>query len=63
MAKEILPIKMGNKYAQVVVNCLTCMEDTNEDFGDQSQFEDEDGILIGVKYIEKILLQLSEISV
>ncbi|CAG7990132.1 unnamed protein product [Penicillium salamii] len=54
MAKEILPHKMGEKYAQVVVNCLTCMDDTNEDFGDISQFEDEDGIFIGVKYIEKV---------
>ncbi|KAJ5984982.1 hypothetical protein N7522_012178 [Penicillium canescens] len=63
LAKEKLPIKMGEKYTQVVVNCLSCIDTTNEDFGDESEFEDNDGILIGVKYIEKILLQLSEISV
>lgn len=54
MAKEKLPITMGEKYTRVVVNCLTCMDETNEDFGDQSQFEDEDGIFIGVRYIEKV---------
>ncbi|CAI7573887.1 unnamed protein product [Penicillium glandicola] len=63
LAKEKLPIRMGEKYTQVVVNCLSCIDTTNEDFGDESEFEDNDGILIGVKYIEKILLQLSEISV
>ncbi|KAJ5520804.1 hypothetical protein N7463_001257 [Penicillium fimorum] len=54
LAKNDLPSKIGDKYAQVVANCLTCMDDTNEDFGDLSQFEDEDGILIGVKFIEKV---------
>ncbi|KAF4765608.1 hypothetical protein N7455_004869 [Penicillium solitum] len=63
LAKEQLPIRMGEMYTQVVVNCLTCMDETNEDFGDESEFEDGDGILIGVKYIEKILLLLGEITV
>ncbi|KAJ6138998.1 hypothetical protein N7471_005484 [Penicillium samsonianum] len=54
---------MGEKYTQVVVNCLSYIDTTNEDFGDESEFEDNDVILIGVKYIEKILLQLSEMSV
>ncbi|OQD94855.1 hypothetical protein PENSOL_c023G01260 [Penicillium solitum] len=63
LAKEKLPIRMGEKYRQVVVNCLSCIDTTNKDFGDESEFEDNDGILIGVKYIEKILLQLSEITV
>ncbi|GAM44149.1 HET-s/LopB domain protein [Talaromyces pinophilus] len=54
IAGESLPMKMGDKYAQVVISCLTCLDDTNDDFGDPSQFEDEDGILIGVKYIEKV---------
>lgn len=54
LAKERLPIRMGDKYTEVVVNCLTCMDETNADFGDASEFEDGDGILIGVKYIEKV---------
>lgn len=54
LAKEKLPIKMGEKYTQVVVNCLSCIDATNIDFGDESEFEDGDGILIGAKYIEKV---------
>jgi hypothetical protein len=45
---------MGNKFAQAVVNCLTCMDESNRDFGDKEDFQDEDGVLIGVKYIEKV---------
>ncbi|KAJ5899944.1 hypothetical protein N7495_004688 [Penicillium taxi] len=63
LANKHLSTKMGEKYMHVVVNCLTCLDETNQDFGDQTEFEDNDGILIGVKYIEKILLLLSEISV
>ncbi|KAL3463876.1 hypothetical protein BJX64DRAFT_114602 [Aspergillus heterothallicus] len=63
MAREHLPYKMGEKYTNVVVNCLTCMDPTNDDFGDETEFEDDFGIRIGVKYIEKVLLQLGEISV
>ncbi|KAJ5086397.1 hypothetical protein NUU61_007704 [Penicillium alfredii] len=54
LAMDRLPARMGEKYTQVVVNCLTCMDETNPDFGDESEFEDEDGVLIGVKYIEKV---------
>ncbi|KAJ5778797.1 hypothetical protein N7520_002043 [Penicillium odoratum] len=63
LAKEQLPSRMGARYTAVVVNCLSCMDGTNEDFGDKREFEDDDGILIGVKYIEKIILLLSEITV
>jgi hypothetical protein len=45
---------MGDKYSGVVVHCLTCLDDDNKDFGDKSEFEDEDGIAIGVRYIEKV---------
>ncbi|KAJ5708650.1 hypothetical protein N7488_008451 [Penicillium malachiteum] len=63
LAKEHLPSRMGERYAAVVVNCLSCMDGTNEDFGDKREFEDDDGIQIGVKYVEKIILLLSEITV
>ncbi|KAJ6079150.1 hypothetical protein N7467_008903 [Penicillium canescens] len=63
LAKEQLPIRMGEMYTQVVVNCLSCMDEMNEEFGNESEFEDADGILIGVKYVEKVLLLLSEITV
>jgi hypothetical protein len=61
LAKEKLPTRMGEKYTQVVVNCLSCLDATNKDFGDESEFEDGDGILIGVKYIEKVWIVLGQL--
>lgn len=54
LAKRDLPKRMGERYEKVVVNCLTCLDQDNVDFGDQSEFEDIDGVLVGVKYIEKV---------
>ncbi|KAH7077060.1 hypothetical protein FB567DRAFT_596251 [Paraphoma chrysanthemicola] len=63
LAKRELPSRMGDKYTDIVTSCLTCLDETNADFSDESEFMDEDGITIGVRYIEKILLQLNDISV
>lgn len=54
LAREKLPARMGKMFTEVVVNCLTCMDETNEDFANQSEFESSDGILIGVKYVKKV---------
>ncbi|KAM0692923.1 hypothetical protein Q7P36_007480 [Cladosporium allicinum] len=62
-AEHDLPAKMGTAYTNIVVNCLTCLDRDNEDFGDKSEFQDEDGVLVGVRYIEKILLKLNDIQV
>ncbi|GAB1317119.1 Het-s domain-containingprotein [Madurella fahalii] len=62
MARLRLPMCMGDKYTAVVVTCLTCLDPRNEDFGDEEDMKDDDGILIGVRFIEKVLLKLSEIS-
>jgi hypothetical protein len=53
-AEHNLPAKMGTAYTNIVVNCLTCLDQDNEDFGDKSEFQDEDGVLVGVRYIEKV---------
>ena len=45
---------MGTKYAGIVETCLTCLDPDNADFGDETEFEDEDGISVGVRYIEKV---------
>ncbi|MCJ1464992.1 hypothetical protein MMC07_003607 [Pseudocyphellaria aurata] len=63
MAKELLPGKMGNKYTNVVISCLKCLDREGNKFGDSSEFHDADGILVGVRFIEAILLQIQEISV
>jgi hypothetical protein len=54
LAKRDLPQGMGERYEDIVVNCLTCLDQDNADFGDQSEFEDIDGVLVGVRYIEKV---------
>ena len=55
MARSRLPGLMGKMYTDVVVSCLTCLDKNNEGFGDETEFEDEDGILVGVRYIEKVI--------
>ncbi|KAH9890227.1 hypothetical protein F4778DRAFT_377622 [Xylariomycetidae sp. FL2044] len=62
MARSRLPLRMGDKYTAVVVTCLTCLDEDNEDFGDQEDMRDDDGILIGVRFVERVLLRLTEIS-
>ena len=54
LARNQLPSRMGDRYRNIVVNCLTCLDDDNADFADQSHFQDEAGIQIGVRYIEKV---------
>jgi len=54
LARSELPSKMGRKYTEIVVTCLTCLDKSNNGFGDESEFLDENGILIGVRFIEKV---------
>ncbi|KAK7414263.1 hypothetical protein QQX98_006860 [Neonectria punicea] len=63
LARSELRQCMGTKYAEVVETCLTCLDPDNTDFGDQRQFEDEDGIQVGVRYIEKVLYRLNMLYV
>ncbi|KAJ0415355.1 hypothetical protein BJY00DRAFT_317893 [Aspergillus carlsbadensis] len=58
-----LKSRMGDLYSQVVETCLTSLDPGNADFGDKSEFQDADGIQVGVRYIEKITMRLSSISV
>jgi len=63
LAHGELRSKMGTRYSEIVVTCLTCLDPGNVDFGDESEFQDEDGIQVGVRYIEKILMRLNSICV
>ncbi|KAL3464527.1 hypothetical protein BJX64DRAFT_275736 [Aspergillus heterothallicus] len=63
LARGELKSRMGNLYSQVVETCLTCLDPGNADFGDKSEFQDVDGIQVGMRYIEKITMRLSSISV
>lgn len=51
---------MGTKYSKIVETCLTCLDPGNSDFGDPKEFEDEDGIRVGVRYIEKVSFLYNE---
>jgi serine/threonine protein kinase len=63
LARGALRRNMGNKYSKVVETCLTCLDEDNEDFGDDNEFQDEDGFAVGAMYIEKVVQRLGEISV
>lgn len=63
MAATQLPGAMGPIYAKVTVACLTCLDRGNNGFGNEEGFMDEDGISVGVRYVEKVLLPLSGVSV
>lgn len=56
LARSRLPELMGRIYTDIVVTCLTCLDKDNKGFGDEKEFQDEDGVLVGVRYIEKVKL-------
>ncbi|GAB1315517.1 Protein kinase domain-containing protein [Madurella fahalii] len=62
LARGPLRRKMGTLYGRVVETCLTCLEKDNVDFGDEREFQDEDGVAVGVRYIEKVVVKLGEIT-
>ncbi|KAI4939210.1 uncharacterized protein J4E92_000494 [Alternaria infectoria] len=62
LARYRLPGSMGDMYAEVVETCLTCLDRGNLDFGDGEAFEDEDGIRVGARYIEKVLIRLGRLN-
>jgi hypothetical protein len=68
IAADELPILMGQKYAHIVLACLTCL-DEEEEFGfgvmrnDSQPFLDQDGLVIGSRFIEYVLDKFQDISV
>ncbi|CAG8947871.1 unnamed protein product [Penicillium salamii] len=63
LAQGELKRRMGTIYSEVVVTCLTCLDPENADFGNEDEFQDEDGILVGVRYIQKVIMRLNGISI
>ena len=64
MALENLPFAMGRVYTEVVLSCLTCLDQgASNMFANVRELYDEDGILVGVAFIEKILMRLESISI
>jgi hypothetical protein len=44
---------MGDEYTNIVHTCLTCLDPDNIDFGDDQEFQDKNGIYVGVRYLEE----------
>jgi len=63
LARDSLPPRTGDIYAGVVLACLTCLDPGNDMFGDEESLRDEDGVLVGVRFIERILMELDRICV
>lgn len=59
LAIHKLPLVVGEIYAEVVVNCLTCLDSDNVDFADSDEFENQNGVAVGVRYLQKACLSLS----
>ena len=63
MAKSLLPSLMGLSYTEIVLSCLTCLDpDATNLFANGKDLYDEDDILVGVVFIEKILTKVESIS-
>lgn len=54
LAQTHLPQLMGRIYTDTVLSCLTCLDHDGLLSQDASEFEDPDGIIVGVRYIEKV---------
>lgn len=65
LAQGKLPALMGQIYTSIVLTCLNSWESNAEEslFGTKDEFHNEDGILEGVRYSEKVLLELEKIVV
>lgn len=55
MTEDRLPSLIGDRYTKLTVACLNCLNGSNDNtFGTQSELMDKDGIIVGVRYIEKV---------
>ncbi|KAI7777805.1 hypothetical protein LA080_003004 [Diaporthe eres] len=56
LARNDLPRYMGTKYSEIVITCLTCLHGSNDDFGDDLESEDAQGVPVGVRFVEKVVI-------
>lgn len=55
LAKDRLPVVVGERYTNLTTACLTCLDKVDGNtFGTEKELHDQDGILVGVRYIEKV---------
>lgn len=67
LAARELPSRLGSRYADIVLLCLRCLDPGSGAGGKGMGFgvgwTDEDGITIGVRYVENILEKMQEITI
>jgi hypothetical protein len=69
LAENELPARLGRRYTDIVLLCLRCLDSGNgtdeyeKGFGaDSADWTDEDGVVIGVRFIENVLEKMQEIT-
>ncbi|KAI1293232.1 hypothetical protein F5Y03DRAFT_333675 [Xylaria venustula] len=64
-ARTRLAPRMGEKYASIVLLCLTCLDGDDEDFGGVHASGDDtnDDTAIALGFIEEVMMSLDEIKV
>jgi hypothetical protein len=63
LAENQLPMIMGRKYTDVVLSCLRCLDGTENDTGAAvADYLDENGVVVGVRFVESILSKIHTIS-
>lgn len=59
LAAGTVPRVMGQRYADIAMVCLTGLESEQDRL---KRLEDEDGIIVGTRYIVEVISKLEEIS-
>jgi hypothetical protein len=54
LARSRLPSMLGEMYTEVVLSCLKCLDSENEDYGEIADEDDADGVVVGVRFIQKV---------
>ncbi|CAP65692.1 uncharacterized protein PODANS_7_990 [Podospora anserina S mat+] len=63
LTKQTLPQRMGRLYTEIVVDCLTCLDDGNNEFGSSDVTHNkQDLIVVGIKFVERILGKIEGIT-
>ena len=70
LAARELPARLGRRYTDIVLLCLRCLDPGSgadrdgKGFGvGAADWTDEDGVVIGVRYIENLLEKMQEITI
>lgn len=61
-ATGFLPGRMGRIYTDVVLTCLNCLDNTDDNlFGPESDFTDPDGVTVAVRFSETVSLPVQHV--